>query len=316
MTSAVTVRRLESGELRIGGFDELKDARSSSSCIWVDILDPDEEVLSRVGKVFDLHPLALEDCLHFPQRPKIDRYDGSLFIVWVTATRGPGGLDMHEVDFFLGEGWLVTVHKKAMKALDDVGAEAGAHLALGEEWVFHSIVDRLVDDIFPVVDGLGERLEELQDLMMERTERHHLKALHDCRRELLELHKIVVPERDGLRSLTRETELVSEEAYRYLQDVADHLARVGDAVDTYREVAASAMDVYLSSASNRMNQIMKQITVVAAIFMPLQLITGIYGMNFQYMPELHQTYAYPAVMVAMVVISIAMLVFFKRRDWW
>ncbi|MDZ4064983.1 MAG: magnesium/cobalt transporter CorA [Coriobacteriia bacterium] len=315
MTQAVTVRRLDAGKLTIGGLDELEKL-TPSSCTWVDVLSPDEHLLASVGKVFGLHPLALEDCLHFPQRPKIDRYNGSLFIVWVTVTGGPGALEMREVDVFLGEGWLVTVHREPLRAIDEVAAEAGAQLALGEEWVFHSIVDRLVDGVFPVVDALGDRLEDLQDRMIERAERRHLQELYESRRELLALHKIIAPERDGLRSLTRETELVSEEAYRYLQDVADHLTQVGDAVDTYREVAASAMDVYLSAASNRMNQIMKQLTIVAAIIMPLQLITGIYGMNFQHMPELGMTYAYPAVIAGMLVITVVMLMFFKRRDWW
>lgn len=315
MSPAVTVRRLDAGKLTIGGLGELELAEDAS-CVWVDVLSPDEETLAGVGKVFGLHPLALEDCLHFPQRPKIDRYNGSLFIVWVTATGGPGALEMREVDVFLGEGWLVTVHRESLRAIDEVAMEAAAQLALGEEWVFHSIVDRLVDGVFPVVDSLGDRLEDLQDRMIEKAERKHLQELYESRRELLALHKIIAPERDGLRSLTRETELVSEEAYRYLQDVADHLTQVGDAVDTYREVAASAMDVYLSAASNRMNQIMKQLTIVAAIFMPLQLITGIYGMNFQHMPELRMVYAYPITVAVMISISVAMLAFFKRRDWW
>ena len=285
MAATVTVRCVEEGAMSTCAIEGL-EAALTSPCAWIDVLEPDEETMGRIAEVFHLHPLAVEDCLHFPQRPKIDRYDGSMFVIWITPVGGPVRLRVARLDVFMGKGWLVTVHRERLAELDEVASEGLRQMSLGTDWVLHSIIDRMVDSVFPVIDSIGEGLEDLQDAMLDRSERHHLEELFDYRRALLELHKILAPERDSLRMLVRDNDLVSTEAYHYFQDVGDHLARVIDVIETYREVAASAMDIYLSAQSNRMNQIMKQLTIMATIFMPLTLISGIYGMNFRYMPEL------------------------------
>ena len=316
MAPIVTVRRLEpTGRLVVGDVGEL-ERPFGDVVTWVDVLHPDEEMLTRVAGIFGLHPLAVEDCLHYPQLPKIDRYDEELFLVWVAPLGFPGSLEKRELDIFLGRGWLVTIHAEELSALDAVAADAGTQMARGMEWVMHSIIDRLVDDILPIVDGMGEALEQLQDEMLEVARPHHLEVLFGHRRELLELHKTISPSRDVLRTLVREEDLIGKDAYRYFQDVGDHLARVSDLVETYREVAASAMDIYLSAQSNRTNVIMKHLTVVATIFMPLTLITGIYGMNFEFMPELGYRFGYAGSILAMLLIAGGMLIYFRRRDWW
>ena len=313
--ATVTVRWLEGGEMHTGGSSDLARARAAS-CSWVDVLDADLETLGSIAAHYAMHPLSVEDCLHFPQRPKLDSYDGSLFLVWLTPHGQAEGRQMHEMDAFLGSGWLVTVHRDRLPGLESVAADAGNSLRLGADWALHSILDRLVDDVFPLVDQVSERLESLQDEMLQRASQAHLVELYTIRRELLSLHKAIAPERDALRALVRATEVISPEAYRYFQDVADHLARVEDTIDLYREVAASSMDVYLSAQSNRMNQVMKQLTIVATIFMPLTLITGIYGMNFRYFPELSWRFAYPGVLGAMLLIAVSMLLYFRRKEWW
>ncbi len=315
MAATVDVRWLGSEGLVQGTLANIAQA-VEATCAWIDVLDPDEESLRVLAEHFDLHPLAIEDCLHFPQRPKLDLYSGSLFLVWLGVSQNSEGVENSELDIFLGNRWVITVHPHPLPALDAITLEADMHLARGADWLLHAIVDRMVDGVFPVIDELGDRLDRLQDAMLERTERSQLEELYDLRRELLFMHKTVAPERDSLRALVREREIVSEEAYRYFQDVADHLARVEDSIDTYREVAAAVMDVYLSAQSNRMNAIMKQLTIMATIFMPLTLITGIYGMNFKHLPELGWRYGYFGVLASMVAISVAMLVFFKRREWW
>jgi len=314
MSARVTARWIHDGALHSDTLDALPAELTGS--LWIDVTDPDESALAAVSARVPLPPLAIEDCLHFPQRPKIEANDGSLFMVWIAPCLRDDRFEASELDVFLGDRWLITVHHEPLAAIDAVALEAHTHLGLGPDWLLHAVIDRVVDDVFPVVDEVADRLDRLQDEMLERADRSQLEELYDTRRDLLHMHKTVAPERDMLRALVREREVVSAEAYRYFQDVADHLARVEDSIDTYREVAAAAMDIYLSAQSNRMNAIMKQLTIVATIFMPLTLITGVYGMNFKYLPELGWRYGYFGVLVAMVLIAAGMLAFFKSRDWW
>jgi magnesium transporter len=289
LAAAVTVHWLEHGKVRSGGVESLATARETG-CAWVDVLEPDQESLAKVASVYDLHPLAVEDCLHYPQRPKLDAYDGTLFLIWLTPTTVVGdGVSTQEVDAFLTHDALITVHREPSAAIDHVAEEPQAYLERGTDWTLHTIIDRLTDDLFPLIDGIGDRLEELEDIMVEDGSREHLASLHDARRALLTLHKAVGPERDVLRELARERDLVSADAYHYFVDVGDHLARAEDALETYREVAASVMDIYLSSVSNRMNVIMKQLS---------------------------WRYGYFGVLGLMASIVVAMLVVFKRRGWW
>lgn len=315
MTPDVQIRWLDGAGHSSGGVESL-DRIEAGASVWVDVSNPDLATLQAIAERFPLHPLAIEDCLHFPQRPKLESYDGALFFIWITPVGTSGEIRKQEIDVFLGSDWIVTVHREPFDALRRVAGEAEHHLALGPDWLLHAVLDGLVDDVFPVVDSIGDHLEDLQDEMLERADQSHLEELFKMRRELIDVHKALGPERDALFGLVRERELVSEEAYRYFQDVGDHLARLMDTVETYREMAALAMDLYLSSASNRMNQVMKQLTIVATIFMPLTLITGIYGMNFRNLPELTWRYGYFGVLAAMGVVVIVMLTEFKRRGWW
>ncbi|MBN2404339.1 MAG: magnesium/cobalt transporter CorA [Coriobacteriia bacterium] len=315
MAAEVTVRWLGADGVSVGTLADIDKAVGTPS-VWIDVARADEASLVALAAYYPLHPLTIEDCLHFPQRPKIDVYEDSVFLVWVTPHGESGGAELQEIDVFLGDGWLITAHQGRSRALEALAEEAAIHLPRGADWLLHAIVDRLVDDVFPVLDAFGDQLDEIQDEMLEHAEHGQLERLYVLRRQLLHMHKTIAPERDSLRVLVRERNLVSEEAYRYFQDVADHLARVEDTIDTYREVATGATDIYLSAQSNRMNAIMKHLTIVATIFMPLTLITGIYGMNFRILPELGWRYGYFGVLVAMVMITAGMLIFFKKRDWW
>ena len=316
MASKVTVRWTEGADLRVGGPERLREARQAGH-VWVDVLDADESALAPLAAEFGLHPLAVEDCLHYPQRPKIDVYPGNVFLIWLA----PDGLESlyrdsyHELDMFISEDFLITVHREPIAAIDAVAVDAVC-CTIGPEWTAHAILDRLVDGLLPLVEAVADRLEELEDLMLDGAEKSHLESLHSARRRLVALHKVVGPERDIIRGLARAEGYVSEDAYRYFTDIGDHLARVQDSIETYREVASAAMDIYLSSVSNRMNVVMKQLTVVATIFMPLTLISGIYGMNFQYFPEISWRYGYFTVLVAMGLIAAGMIITFKRRGWW
>jgi magnesium transporter len=318
MPATVTVRWMEGKTLKSGTIADVEMARALGA-VWVDILDPDAEALAPIAEAFDLHPLAIEDCLHVPQRPKIDAYPGSLFIVWILPRLIPNdGIDYKEIDIFLGEGFLVTSHSEQVAVLDDVAATAQNILPRGAEWTLHAILDRAVDEIFPAVDYIADELDSIEDRLLQRASEDDLHHLYAMKRLLVALHKTIGPERDVVRGMARQTELVSQEAYLYFQDVGDHLARATDSVETYRDVASGAMDIYLSAVNNRMNAIMKQLTVVATIFMPLTLMSGIYGMNITegMWPPITAVWSFGLVIATMVLIAVWMLWFFRRRNWW
>ncbi|MHB8760877.1 MAG: magnesium/cobalt transporter CorA [Coriobacteriia bacterium] len=315
MGATITARWVADGALHSDGLESVPERHSGP--VWIDVLDPDEESLLRVSKRFPLPPLAIEDCLHYPQRPKLDAYRDQTFLVWLIPQVAVGdGLDVHEVDVFLGAEHLVTVHRSDVPALDRVFAHAGAHLERGAEWTLHAILDMAVDDVFPLIDALSDELERLESIMLTEARPEHLQRLYSVKRALVGLHRVVGPERDIVRGLARLEAFVEPAAYMYFQDVGDHLARLADAIDTNRDVATGTMDIYLSAQNNRMNQIMKHLTVVATIFMPLTLISGIYGMNFRYMPELAWRHGYLVVLLAMGAIALGMFTYFRRKDWW
>lgn len=303
---------------RSGGLSDLDVARKSGN-VWVDVLEPDQRSLDALQSIFGLHPLAVEDALHFPQRPKLDTYGSTFFLVWVVPRLvSDDGITYDEVDMFVGSDFLITSHLGPVPAVDELADTADRVLPRGPEWTLHSLLDRAVDCTFPALDYVSETLESIEDSLLERADRSQLQRLYAMKRVLLSLHKVIGPERDALRTMARQTELVSQEAYLYFEDVGDHLARVADAVDTYRDVASGAMDIYLSAVNNRMNEIMKQLTVVATIFMPLTLISGIYGMNVTQgmWPPVRAVWSFGAVMASMALIVVGMLWFFRRRNWW
>jgi len=243
---------------------------------WVDVVDGDEATLNALADEFGLHPLFVEDAMHQQRRPKLDAFSDGVFLAWLTPEHPAGdGIVVSELDVFLGPSYLITIHSKAHETVTRVIADVDRSLTMGPDWILHAIIDRLVDSVLPIADGLGDELDTIEDSLLRASRSEDLKRLYSVRRRLVALHRIVAPERDLLRGLARERAVVSEEAYRYFQDVGDHLARVEDSIETHRDVAAAAMDIYLSSQSNRMNEIMKQLTVVATIFMPLTLISGI-----------------------------------------
>ncbi len=286
---------------------------------WVDVVRGDQETFATLGQEFSLHPLLVEDSLHEQRRPKLDAYPDGAFLAWLTPERVEGdGIVVSELDVFIGTNYLITAHRGESAAVAGAVGDAQRAFELGPDWLLHAIIDRLVDSVLPVVDGLGDSLDDIEDDLLRSPRPEDLRRLYSARRQLVQLHRIVAPERDILRGLARERNFVGEEAYRYFQDVADHLARVEDSIETYRDVGAAAMDIYLSAQSNRMNEIMKQLTVVATIFMPLTLISGIYGMNLVrgMWPPFNAAWSFAVVVGSMVVIAVWMAVYFRRKNWW
>jgi len=321
MAATVRIRWVDAdGTFQRGGIDAIDRACGAAWC-WIDICDPDEAAFEAIAAPVGLHPLAVEDALDEQRRPKLDLYPEGPFLVWITPhmTANEKDITLTEIDVFLGAKALVTVHEGVSEEIDEVFGDGERTFRRGGDWVLHAILDRSVDSLLPVTDSIGDAIEDVEDRMLRpNPDRRDMERLHSLRRQLLVLHRIVAPERDIIRALARERDFVSEEAYRYFDDVVDHLLRVEDALETYRDVASAVMDIYLSAQSNRLNEIMKVLTVVTVVLGAVTAISGIYGMNVVrgMWPPVSEVWSFPAVVAAMLGVAVAMSMYFRRKNWW
>jgi magnesium transporter len=286
--------------------------------VWVDVADATDADLDKLAEEFSLHPLAIEDAKHHHQRPKIDRYPTHTFVVAYSA-------ELSEVDIFVGPTWVVTVRARneGGKEWDPTTAQARFQRASRETpsvgLLLHTIIDELVESYFDRLDQIETDVEELEERIFGeelRDERSIQQALFDQRRTLIEFRRVVAPLRDVLSEvLRREVSWIEGDVLFEFQDVFDHLLRAVDLIDSQRELMGNAVDAHLAIISNRMNQVMKQLTAWGAIVFGATLIAGIYGMNFERMPELHWYFGYPMALGLMLVLSVALYWSFKKRDW-
>ncbi|NET09613.1 MAG: magnesium/cobalt transporter CorA [Merismopedia sp. SIO2A8] len=294
------------------------------SVSWVDVQGlGSEEILQRLGRVFKLHPLVLEDVVNVPQRPKVEDYHHQLLLItrMVTPTDNERGFMSEQVSFILGPHYLLTVQEEHdvdtfHHVRDRIRFNRGQVRQRGADYLAYVLLDTIIDGFFPVLEDYGERLEALEDEVVMNPDRHTLEAIYDLKRELLALRRAIWPQRDALNILIRDgDQLISEDVRVYLRDCYDHAAQVMDMVESYRELASGLMDVYLSSVGHRMNEVMKLLTVVSGIFIPLTFLTGLYGMNFQHMPELDWRWSYPILLFSMGAIASGLVIFFWKRGW-
>jgi magnesium transporter len=295
--------------------------------IWVNVEGlGDAATIQKIGEIFGLHPLALEDVLNVHQRAKTEHYGDTTFVVLRMAC-GDGRLDTEQVAIFLGERFVVTFQEgiagDSFGMVRDRLKKAGGKIrSSGADYLAYSLIDAVVDNYFPVLERFGEQLDVLEDTVIMTPSRDTLNQVHAIKRDLLTLRKAFWPLRDAVNTLVRDPiPHLQEDTRLYLRDVHDHIIQVIDIVETYRELGSGLMDVYLSSVSNRMNEVMKLLTLTATIFIPLTFIAGVYGMNFDpevsrfNMPELKWTYGYPFSIALMVFTAVSLLVYFRRRGW-
>ncbi|HEY9609497.1 magnesium/cobalt transporter CorA [Allocoleopsis sp.] len=302
----------------------------TESVSWVDVQGlGSEDILKRLGKVFDLHPLVLEDVVNVPQRPKVEDYDDQLVIIaqMVMLKEKGDGFWIEQVSFVLGKHYLLTVQEEPQRdcfgpVRDRIRNNKGIVRKAGPDYLAYALLDAVIDGFFPVLEDYGERIEALENEVMLNPTRHTLEKIYQVRRELLALRRSIWPQRDAINTLIRAgSNLMRPDVSIYLRDCYDHAVQVMDMVETYRELASGLMDVYLSSVSNKMNEIMKFLTVMSSIFIPLTFIAGIYGMNFNTeksplnMPELNWYWGYPLCLATMAAIAAALCLFFWRRGW-
>ena len=302
----------------------------TESVSWVDVLGlGSEDILLRLGKVFKLHLLVLEDIVNVPQRPKVEDYEDHLVIItqMVLLKEKATGFWTEQVSFVLGKHYLLTVQEEPTRdcfqsVRDRIRTGKGSIRNQGSDYLAYTLLDAIIDGFFPVLEAYGERIEELEEEVVTNPTRQTLEKIYRVRRELLALRRAIWPQRDAINALIRDgSDLISSDVRIYLRDCYDHSVQVMDLVETYRELSSGLMDVYLSSVGNRMNEIMKFLTVMSSIFIPLTFIAGVYGMNFNTdkspwnMPELNWHWGYPLCLAVMFAIASALVVFFWRRGW-
>ena len=308
---------------------EESDPRDARECLaliapgsvtWLDVQGlADLEQLRLLGEGLKLHPLALEDVVSLNQRPKADDYDSHLFVIARMPEAGDA-ISTDQTSLFVGPGYLLTFQERYGDCLDPVRERLrkgkGLMRRAGSDYLAYAILDAIIDGFFPILEAFGERLEDLEGEVVERPTRSSLESIHRAKRDLLTLRRAIFPLRDAVNSLMRcESELVTDQTRTYLRDCYDHCVQILDMVETYRELAAGLMDIYISSLSQKLNEVMKVLTIIATIFIPLTFVAGVYGMNFDFMPELHWRLGYPLIMAAMALLALAMIWYFVRRGW-
>ena len=305
-------------ETRLEDLSELSTHEQTT--IWIDVVDPTPDEIARIGEEFHFHPLALEDVARGGQRPKVDQYDGYQFIVFYGLTSQNERITTHEVDIFLAKHCMVTFHKSDLLVIAQTAerwqtnaAELGNH---GVGFLLHSVLDSLVDGYFPVLDDISERADNLEESIILAGQPTLQAEILRLRRELLMIRRVAGPERDVMNVLIRrDPPLFNRKEIVYFQDVYDHLLRVTDTVDIYRDMLSSMLDANLSMVSYTLNIVVKRLTSYSIILMSISIVAGIYGMNFALMPELDWRWGYPFALGLMVAIATVEVSIFRRIGW-
>ncbi len=310
-------------ERQVDAFTECQMAGGPGEVTWINVTGITEaKDLEKLGQCFKIHPLVLEDILEVGQRPKVEDYDEYLFIVLNSIRPVAEGEELvaEEISLILGPHYLLSFYSGA----DDIYAAVRERLLqgkgrvrkLGADYLAYALIDLVVDNYFIELERFGDQVESLEDEVVASPTPKTLRDVHRFKNDMIRLRKSLWPLREVIARLERrESPLISEALGNYFRDVYDHTIIAIDTVETYRDILSGMLDIYLSSMSNRLNSIMKVLTIIATIFMPLTFITSLYGMNFKHMPELQWEYGYYMVLGAIVVIAVAMLEYFRRKSW-
>jgi magnesium transporter len=297
--------------------------KETPTVTWVNIDGLHQvEILEKLGECYGFHPLVLEDILNTDQRPKIEDYGEYLYIVlkMLDQSNKSNEILTEQISLILGPSFVISFQESEGDVFDPIRERIrsgkGGIRKMGADYLAYALLDSIVDNYFIVMEKLGEKIEFLEEELVKRPIPETLQTIHHLKREMIFFRKAVWPLREVIGGLERgELPLVKETTRKYLRDVYDHTIQVIDIIETFRDMVSGMLDIYLSSVSNRLNAVMKVLTIIATIFMPLTFIAGIYGMNFKYMPELEWRWGYPAVWFAVVLIGVSMLIYFKRKGW-
>ncbi|MFW6145919.1 MAG: magnesium/cobalt transporter CorA [Planctomycetota bacterium] len=325
-TPAITLIDYDASELherRVDGVDACLPFKDTSTITWINVDGlHDADLVQALCEGFAIHPLVQEDILNTAQRPKCEDYDDYLYIV-LKMLRWDADRDeilAEQVSVILGRGVVLSFQERPGDVFDPVRERLrggkGRVRTSGADYLAYTLLDAVVDGYFAVLEHVGDTLEAIEAELVDHSSPETLRTIHRLKRESLMLHKSVWPLREVVAGMDRtDSDLVNQATHLYLRDVQDHAMQVVDTVATFRDMLTGMLDTYLSSLSNRTNDVMKVLTIIATIFIPLTFIAGIYGMNFQHMPELRHPWAYPAVLGVMATVAGAMLVYFRRKRW-
>ncbi|MFO7991577.1 MAG: magnesium/cobalt transporter CorA [Thermoplasmata archaeon] len=305
------------------------DLKDGGWVYWVNICGiHDKEKIEEIGEEFGLHPLVVEDILTTNQRPKIEEFDDYLLIVlkMIYWEEGSEDITSEHVSLILGDNYVISFQMKEGDVFDSVRDRIktgkGRIRNMGADYLAYALLDSVVDGYFVTLERTGEKVEDIEVNLMDEPEEDTLYKIHGMKRSVIHIRRAVWPLRDVVNTINRgESDLITEDTSIFFRDIYDHTIQVIDTVETYRDMLSSLLDLYLSSLSNKMNEVMKVLTIIATIFIPLTFIAGVYGMNFSRnsskynMPELYWTWGYPATLTVMFIISIIMVIYFKKKDW-
>lgn len=310
-------------EKEVETIEETLSFKDKSTRTWIN-LDGVHQLadIERVGTHFKIHPLVLEDIMNTGQLPKMEIFDNYIFIVlkMLHIDYVENATKTEQVSIIIAPNLVISFQESKGDVFDPIRerirSDRGRIRKMGADYLAYSLVDAIVDNYFIILEKLGEKIEDIEDELVSNPSPETLQTIYSLKREMIFLRKSVWPLRELISRLERwESPLIDKSIYIYLRDLYDHIIQVIDAIETFRDMLSGMLDIYLSSVSNRMNEVMKVLTIIATIFIPLTLIAGIYGMNFRYMPELQSPWGYPMVYVVMLMIGVLMMIYFRRKRW-
>jgi magnesium transporter len=307
------------------GIDEarIRDHLQRDQFFWLDLNAPGPDELAQLRQIFGFHPLAMEDTEQFGQRPKLDNYDDYIFLVFYGAWRhGPRDPEpLREVHLFITGQYLVTIHRDPLPPLDQQRAQLEGRALHSEQFLLYRVLDALVDSFFPLLADMDDEIDDLEAAVLDNPTDEQLQRLFSLKRQLIAMRKVITPQRDLFASSVDQIAQLPGlklDERDYFRDIYDHLIRISDLVDSYRDLLSGATDLYLSTVSNRQNDVMKQLTVIATIFLPLGFITGFFGQNFGFLVThlISPEWTFWVIGVgSMLATCVGLLVFFRRRGW-
>lgn len=305
-------------EVRVDDVDALLDEEGN---VWIDLSQPTDDEFDSIARIFNWHPLAIEDCRIENHLPKVDDYGPYLLMVvhGIDTAAGSEKFDSKEIEIFVGKNYLVTHHVERIVATEELLDRCDRNPALaasGPSFLLYLLLDSLSNVYLPYLDGIDNRIDEIEQALIERPDRETLQNIYGLRRDVVGMKRVVTPQIEVMRRLARaEFPVIPDESAPYFRDIYDDLFRITQSADGYRELLSGAVDSYLSSLSNEMNQVMKVLTVFAAIMGSLTFLAGIWGMNFVFMPELNERWGYPFALGLMLMAAAALVWFFRRKRW-
>ncbi|CAF0925945.1 unnamed protein product [Adineta steineri] len=307
-------------------YTAIKDIRAidNNEFLWIDVpVTQDKALLAGISERFKIHPLVVEDIETTEQRTKLDVFEDAFFLVLklIYPTRGTDETSIDQICFYMKKNILITFQQKPQAVFDLIKSrfiQNGSRIRKSKiDYLFYSLFDTIVEQYVDVLDGVGRKIEALERNLMEKLSRDSLETIYELKREMLFYRSSIVPLKEIIIKLQKqeETQIIQEGTIIYLKDLYDHVVQVNDTIDAYREMLSSFIDFYMMLNSNAMNKVMKTLTIISTIFIPLTFIVGLYGMNFKNMPEIHWKYGYISVLIFMVTLTIIMLSWFKKKKW-